>query len=51
MSNKIELFYKSLGRMTMEEANSYDLLKNMSELHHAYPDSCGWQPAGISIIL
>jgi methylenetetrahydrofolate reductase (NADPH) len=40
MSTKIELFYKSVGRMTMEEPNSYDPIKNLSELHHAYPDSC-----------
>jgi methylenetetrahydrofolate reductase (NADPH) len=40
MSKKIELFYKSVGRMTMEEPGSYDPLQNLSELHHAYPDSC-----------
>ena len=40
MSKKIELFYKSVGRMTMEEPGSYDPLENLSELHQAYPDSC-----------
>jgi methylenetetrahydrofolate reductase (NADPH) len=40
MSTKIELFYKSVGRMTMEEPSSYDPVKNLSELHNAYPDSC-----------
>ena len=40
MSTKIELFYKSVGRMTMEDPDSYDPIKNLNELHHAYPDSC-----------
>ena len=40
MSKKIELFYKSVGRMTMEEPDSYDPRQNLRELHDAYPDSC-----------
>ena len=40
MSKKIELFYKSVGRMTMEEPGSYDPQENLSELHQAYPDNC-----------
>ena len=40
MSTNIELFYKSVGRMSMEEPDSYDPVKNLRELHRAYPDSC-----------
>lgn len=40
MSEKIELFEKSIGRMLMEEASSYDPRQNLIELHDAYPDSC-----------
>ena len=40
MSKKIELFYKSVGRMPMDDPNTYDPLENLYELHLAYPDSC-----------
>lgn len=40
MSEKIELFYKSVGRVVLDESDSYDPLQNLSELHQAYPGSC-----------
>ncbi len=40
MSKNIELFYKSVGRIAMEDPGSYDPPQNLSELHHAYPDTC-----------
>lgn len=40
MSEKIELFYKSVGKMTPDDGDSYDPLNNLRELHQAYPDSC-----------
>ncbi len=40
MSKKIELFYKSVGRMPMQEASSYDPVENLKDLHNSYPDSC-----------
>lgn len=40
MSKKIELFYKSVGRMVLDDSDSYDPLQNLSELHRAYPDTC-----------
>lgn len=40
MSKKIELFYKSVGRVVMEEPGAYDPVQNLNELHDAYPDTC-----------
>lgn len=40
MSTNIELFYKSVGRMSIEEAGDYDPIQNLNDLHTAYPDSC-----------
>lgn len=40
MSKKIELFYKSVGRMPLEDDDSYDPVGNLDDLHNAYPESC-----------
>lgn len=39
MSTKIDLFYKSVGRVTLGETESYDPVENLDELHSAYPDT------------
>jgi methylenetetrahydrofolate reductase (NADPH) len=40
MSTNIDLFYKSVGREKIEQAEQYDPLENLSELHEAYPHCC-----------
>ena len=40
MSTNIDLFYKSVGRKSIEQAENYDPLDNLSELHEAYPHCC-----------
>ncbi|MBT8334006.1 MAG: methylenetetrahydrofolate reductase [Deltaproteobacteria bacterium] len=40
MSTNIDLFYKSVGRESIEQAEHYDPLENLSELHEAYPHCC-----------
>lgn len=39
MSAKIDLFYKSVGRVTLGETENYDPVENLDELHTAYPDT------------
>ena len=40
MSTNIDLFYKSVGKERIEQAEHYDPLHNLSELHEAYPHCC-----------
>ena len=39
MSTRIDLFYKSVGRVTLGETESYDPIQNLAELHEAYPNA------------
>lgn len=39
MSEKVDLFYKSIGRVVLDEDESYDPVNNLVALHEAYPDS------------
>ncbi len=40
MSTNIDLFYKSVGKDHIAQAEQYDPLNNLSELHEAYPHCC-----------
>ena len=40
MSSNIELFYKSIGQKGEKYSTPFDPLKNLEELHQAYPDEC-----------
>lgn len=40
MSPDIELFYKSIGKEAEEYSPPFDPLKNLEDLHRAYPDDC-----------
>jgi len=40
MSANIDLFYKSVGIKSIEQAEYYDPLANLSELHEVYPHCC-----------
>jgi methylenetetrahydrofolate reductase (NADPH) len=40
MSTNIELFYKSIGQEVEEYSTPFDPLKNLEDLHRAYPDDC-----------
>ncbi|MFW2368797.1 MAG: methylenetetrahydrofolate reductase [Desulforhopalus sp.] len=40
MSTNIELFYKSVGQENIAQAEHYDPLANLSQLHEVYPQHC-----------
>ena len=40
MSTNIDLFYKSVGKERIEQADQYDPLGNLKTLHEAYPHCC-----------
>lgn len=40
MSTNIDLFYKSVGRERIEQADQYDPLGNLNTLHEVYPHCC-----------
>jgi methylenetetrahydrofolate reductase (NADPH) len=42
MSPNIKLFYKSIGKEEEEYSTPFDPLKNLEELHSAYPDDCAY---------
>jgi methylenetetrahydrofolate reductase (NADPH) len=39
MSTRIDLFYKSVGRVSLGGTERYDPMQNLAELHEAYPDT------------
>ena len=40
MSTNIDLFYKSVGQENIAQAEHYDPLANLSQLHKVYPQRC-----------